>query len=184
MQSIRDWLRHYSGDTSRISSKWINPLQLFIEARFRVLIFLISLVTHIPYLFGRYLPRESLKYFSADENALIRVIERYQGHIANGEWGALLSERLEYGYGFLYYLSYSVLTYPFALLAGDEGILAAGRLLSSVLESATIVLVCMIAKRVGAPAWLTILLGVAMAFSPAQRYQSSSMPRCRVCSLP
>ena len=166
MQSITDWLRHNFGDMSRVSSRWINPLQLFLEARFRVLIFLISLVTHIPYLFGRYLPRESLKYFSGDENALIRVIERYQGHIASGEWGALLSERLEYGYGFLYYLSYSVLTYPFALLAGDEGILAAGRLLSSVLESATTVLVCMIAKRVGAPAWLTILLGVAMAFTP------------------
>ncbi|MDF1836181.1 MAG: hypothetical protein P1U62_15085, partial [Alteraurantiacibacter sp. bin_em_oilr2.035] len=89
-----------------------------------------------------------------------------QSHFASAEWGALLSERLQYGYGFLYYITYSVFTYPFALLAGDEGILAAGRLLSSSFESATIVLVCMIAKRFGAPAWLIVLLGIAMALTP------------------
>jgi hypothetical protein len=150
----------------RVPFEWLNALQLFAKASYREIIFLVSFIAHIPYLFGRYLPREKLTYFSGDENALIRVIERYQSHMAAGNWGALFSEKLEYGYGFLYHLSYSVFTYPFALLAGDEGILAAGRLLSAAFESATIVLVCMIARRVGAPIWLTILLGVAMAFTP------------------
>lgn len=143
-----------------------SGLQRFFDLHGLTVVFLASVTAHIPFLFGRYLPRESLKYFSADENALIRVIEDYQDHIMNGHWWALLTERLEYGYGYLFYLSYSILTYPFALMAGDEGVLAAGRIISMLLESGAIIMVCLIAKRLAAPAWLAALIGVAMAFTP------------------
>ncbi len=137
-----------------------------LDRRYRFIVFLMSFVAHVPFLFGRYLPRESLKYFSADENALIRVILRYQEHIRGGDWAALLSERLEYGYGYLYHLSYSILTYPFAEMAGDEGILAFGRLISTVLECGTVVFVCVIVRRLGVHAYVAVLVGVAMAFTP------------------
>ena len=137
-----------------------------IARRYRAIISVVSMLAHLPFIFGRYLPRESLTYFSGDENALIRIIERYQAHMTQGHWGALLSERLDYGYGYLFYLGYSVFTYPFAIMAGDEGILAAGRLISTLFECGTILLICMMARRLGAPAWLAVLLGVAMAFTP------------------
>lgn len=138
----------------------------FFDRRYRTIVFIASFIAHIPFLFGRYLPRESLKYFSADENALIRVILKYQEHISRGDLASLLTEQLYYGYGYFFYLSYSILTYPFAALAGDEGVLAVGRLISAFLEGGTIVLVCMIVRRLGVHAYVVVLMGAAMAFTP------------------
>lgn len=159
-------MAHAARTDRALASGLMQLLYAFMERRYRTIVFAASMVAHIPFLFGRYLPRESLKYFSADENALIRVIERYQDHIATGHWWSLLTEKLEYGYGYLFFLPYSAATHPFALIGGDEAVLAAGRLISALFASATILLVCAIARRMGASVWATALMGVVMAFTP------------------
>lgn len=155
-----------SSEQAATRLRWLSFVQSFLEKRLGLVIFCIAMIAHLPFIFGRFIPYESLAYFSADENGLISIIMRYQGHIDRGDWGALSSERLEYGYGYLFYVLNAFLTYPFYQFGGDLGVLAAGRSICAILESASVLLICLMLRRIGVSTLFVLLVGIAMALTP------------------
>lgn len=158
-----------SSNTKRVAFKELSlqlKLTRFLDQNLLACVFTCTFFLQIPLLFGRYDLIERVKYFSQDEFAFVQTIMRYQNHLVDWDLVALFTETMDHSYGFVFYLTYAVVTLPSYFLGGELGVLAAGRFTSAVFQSLTFVWLVKLARLFQPTSLFLLIYAVAMALTP------------------